>query len=205
MSLADDAASDFVGVEVDTELGLDYLKPDMLGYLAAPYSAKDKAVTRRRIAIFAKCDAALMARGIKTASPLLKDMILQHANLPGDWAYWGEYSEMMLGRLDVVIVLMIDGWKESEGVRAEIDLAIERGIPVVFVNPAELIDMNQVNDDGAILVKVSKIENTFGRRLAIAGSFIPMLAGTTLLVGIGALKGLLRNIGVVFKSARKHW
>jgi hypothetical protein len=38
-----------------------------------------------------------------------------------------------------LIVLMLDGWEQSRGVNAEIALARELGLPVEYVNPAELL------------------------------------------------------------------
>ncbi len=43
---------------------------------------------------------------------------------------------------DKVVVLMIDGWKESVGVQAEIAIARELGKPVSFLTPDRRIDTN---------------------------------------------------------------
>jgi len=42
-----------------------------------------------------------------------------------------------LRRCDEVLVLEIDGWRESEGVRAEIEFAAALGKQVNYAEPAE--------------------------------------------------------------------
>lgn len=107
-----------------------------LSYLAAPYSHSDKAVVEKRMEILCKVDAQLMKRGIFTVSPLLKHFIVHHADLPTDWNFWKDYSDALLCAVDQVIVVMIEGWQESVGVTAEIKMATDLGIPVVYVNEA---------------------------------------------------------------------
>ena len=107
-----------------------------LSYLAAPYTDVDKAVVEERIKKVCIADANLMRAGIFTTSPLLKHLILQHADLPSSFEYWRDYSMTLLCTVDQVIVLMLDGWKESEGVQAEIRIATDVGIPIVYLNEA---------------------------------------------------------------------
>lgn len=111
--------------------------PDLtLSYLAAPYSHPDQSVVNQRMETLCKVDAQLMKRGIFTVSPLLKHFIVHHADLPTDWAYWKNYSDALLCAVDQMIVVMMDGWQESVGVTAEIKMANDLGIPVVYVNEA---------------------------------------------------------------------
>jgi hypothetical protein len=53
--------------------------------------------------------------------------------LPLDWAYWEGYCRRVFSMCDRVIVLQLDGWQESAGVQAELELASEWGLPVEFV------------------------------------------------------------------------
>ena len=105
----------------------------VLSYLAAPYTHPDKRVVEERMLKLCKADAFLMKAGIFTVSPLMKHFIIHHADLPGDWNYWKNYSLSLLCAVDQVIVLMLDGWRESEGVTAEILIAKNMGIPVVYL------------------------------------------------------------------------
>ena len=109
--------------------------PDLtLSYLAAPYTHPDKSVVEKRMETLCKVDARLMQRGIYTVSPLLKHYIVHHADLPTDWDYWKGYSDTLMCAVDRVIVVMMDGWKESVGVQAEIEMAERLGIEVEYVN-----------------------------------------------------------------------
>jgi thiol-disulfide isomerase/thioredoxin len=50
--------------------------------------------------------------------------LTQHS-LPGHWQFWERHARWHLERCDEVVVLMLDGWDESEGVQAEIQIATE--------------------------------------------------------------------------------
>jgi hypothetical protein len=56
--------------------------------------------------------------------------------LPTDWAFWQRFDEEHLKRSDELLVLQIEGWRESEGVQAEIALAAALGVPIDYV-PSE--------------------------------------------------------------------
>lgn len=110
------------------------ITPEMLVYLAAPYSAPTKEQIEARMGLFCQMDADLIAQGINTVSPVSKHFILEYRDLPGNWAYWGKYSELLLNRCDAMVVLCLDGWYESTGVRAEIEIAKAKGIPIIYLN-----------------------------------------------------------------------
>lgn len=198
--------------DVQSKFLLSFIKPDMLVYVAGPYTARladgseDHKRTAERMRIFCLCVVAMMGIGIKSTSPLMMHMVRQHCDLPGDWNYWGEYSTIMLKKCDAMVVLQIEGWEESTGVKEEILLAKENNVPVIFVDPAELLGPNPVDkNDGTILIKVSKIKSAILRRLAIAVSFFPMLAINTILIGTQATVAFVRGAGGIYATARKHW
>lgn len=190
---------------------LSYIQPNMLVYVAGPYTARledgseDHARTAERMRIFCLCVGAMMGLGIKSASPLMMHLVRQHTTLPGDWAYWGDYSMVMLKKCDAMVVLKIEGWEQSTGVKEEMLIAAENDVPIIFVDPKELLGCTDNKDDGTILIKVSKIESSALRRLTIAATFVPILACTTVLVGLSAVAALFRNYGGVSKTAAKHW
>lgn len=105
-----------------------------LSYLAAPYSHPDPKIVEARMEILCKVDAKLIKAGIFTVSPLMKHYIIHHADLPGDYAFWKNYSDTLLCAVDQVIVIKMPGWEESIGVTAEIRIATDLGIPVVYVD-----------------------------------------------------------------------
>lgn len=60
-------------------------------------------------------------------------------NLPKDAGFWKEYNEALLLGAQKLIVLCLDGWKESEGVQQEIEMARELWYPIALAtfNPDE--------------------------------------------------------------------
>lgn len=105
----------------------------LMVYLAAPYSDPVKAVVEYRMQGFCEVDAILMERNVFTCSPLSKHFILQYRALPGDWAYWGGYSENMLKRCDSMIIITMPGWETSTGVAGEIEIAKRISIPIYLI------------------------------------------------------------------------
>jgi hypothetical protein len=112
------------------------MQQDKVSYLAAAYSSPDASVTEARIQTFLDIDALLIEQGYVTVSPLSKHFILNRGReIPGDWSYWGRYSAQLLKRCDEMIVMTcIPGWKESTGIKGEIQIAITLELPIVEVN-----------------------------------------------------------------------
>ncbi len=105
----------------------------MLFYLSAPYSSTDDAVKEERMRLFYKYDAYLSRNGHFTLSPLYKVETTKHGSMPDDWEYWKEYSYKLLSVCDEMIVMKMDGWEESTGVREEIEYCNEHGIDITYV------------------------------------------------------------------------
>jgi hypothetical protein len=112
------------------------MQQDKVSYLAAAYSSPDASVTEARIHTFLDIDALLIEQGYVTVSPLSKHFILNRGRkIPGDWNYWGRYSAQLLARCDEMIVITcIPGWKESTGIKGEIQIAITLELPILEVN-----------------------------------------------------------------------
>jgi hypothetical protein len=105
----------------------------IFAYLALPYSGTVEQI-EERVKAMTRLDAQLMKSGIFTVSPVYKHLMrLNHIDIPGDWAYWGEYSVQLLKRCDAMYVLCLDGWMESTGVQAEIKEAKILGVQIVYV------------------------------------------------------------------------
>ena len=69
-------------------------------------------------------------------SPIVHGHPLVRFGLPTDWAFWQRFDTECLRRCNEMVVLQIDGWRESEGVRAEIELASAMGKRVSYLEPA---------------------------------------------------------------------
>lgn len=103
-------------------------------YLAAPYSDSDPSVIAKRMEVYSQVDAKLIKAGYYTMSPLSKHWILQYAELPGDWQFWQGYGTEMLKKCDIIAVVCMQGWRESVGVQAELKLAYDRGMVVIYLD-----------------------------------------------------------------------
>lgn len=56
--------------------------------------------------------------------------IAEDSGVPGTWEYWKAFDRAMLARCQKMIVIAIDGIADSVGVKAEIAIAQELGIPI---------------------------------------------------------------------------
>lgn len=104
-------------------------------YLASPYTHDDPAIREARFE--AACHAAgqlMMVTGDNVFSAIAHTHpIATRCDLSLGWAYWKSFDLKMLEACDELVVLMLDGWRESKGVTAEIAFANEMGIPVNYM------------------------------------------------------------------------
>lgn len=101
-------------------------------YLATSYSHPDPAKRAAHAALASQCAAWLISKGWCVISPLSMGhaISVEAPNLPTDFAAAQEVCLRMLEASDALIVLLLDGVRESVGVAAEIDHARKLGIPL---------------------------------------------------------------------------
>lgn len=111
----------------------------MFKYIASPYSHQDLKVQQLRYERVLAFTASALSSGKHVYSPIVHNhpMSLQYT-LPCGFDFWRDYNFAMIHRCDELIVLMLDGWKQSKGVAGEINYAKSRGIPVRYVKPPKL-------------------------------------------------------------------
>ncbi len=102
-------------------------------YLASPYSHIDPAVREQRFQIASRVAADLFRRGHLVFSPVSHSHAIAIHGLPADWEFWRPFDILMLMACDELVVLMLDGWRESRGVWAEVNLAKKRGLPISYL------------------------------------------------------------------------
>ncbi len=103
-------------------------------YIAAPYSYKDKQVVEHRVKTVCEYSAKLLEGEISCISPITTGTgILLHADLPTDFEFWKRLSYDLLKVSDEVHILMLDGWEESIGVKAEIEFAMAFGKTIKYI------------------------------------------------------------------------
>ncbi len=105
-----------------------------LAYLACPYSHELRSVRCERFEKANRAAAKLMESGVVLFSPISHTHPIADANgLPLNWEYWERYDRAFLSVTSKMYVLMIDGWRESKGVQAEIRIAEELGIAIEYL------------------------------------------------------------------------
>ena len=103
-------------------------------YLATPYSHAKPTVRSARFRKINEVAARLMAAGLHVYSPISHTHpIAEAGDLPLGWDFWEQYDRHFIEWCDQLYVYCADGWKESKGVTAEIQIAEELGKPVVFM------------------------------------------------------------------------
>jgi len=106
-------------------------------YLASPYTHPDAAVREQRFRAACQATAALVRQGIVVFAPIVHSHPLVEHGLPTSWSFWSNQDRRFLELCDELVVLMLDGWRESRGVQEEIQIARELGKPIHFVGVAD--------------------------------------------------------------------
>lgn len=103
-------------------------------YLARPYSHPDSTVRDARYLEACRATAKLVRSGRVVFTPIVLTHPLMQFDLPSDWSYWERFDCEHLRRCTELVVLKLDGWWESRGVQAEIDLALEMDLPIRYLD-----------------------------------------------------------------------
>jgi hypothetical protein len=123
----------------------------MLAYLGTCYIPKSKSneiglskpdqsdweleIKEDRFQAVNKVAAKLQAQGITVISPITQNHLLHiDHGLDGDFEFWQHHNLQTLIRCDVLFVLMLPGWRESEGLQAEIAFAQQKGMPIIYID-----------------------------------------------------------------------
>lgn len=103
-------------------------------YLAGPYSHPDQTIRTQRAAQLSLMAGRLMQNGYVVFSPISHGhAIAQVIELPTDFAYWQKHCHVMLSKASRLTVLELEGWRQSVGVREEINLATQWGLPIEYL------------------------------------------------------------------------
>lgn len=119
-----------------------------LAYLAAPYSHPNPQIKDWRYKAVTKIAAVLLKEGQMVYSPLTHNVPLSRLGVQGSWETWRELDHLMLSKCDLLIVLTLEGWETSTGVKSEIEYAKERNIPIhyrEFTHEVEEFDQTEMS------------------------------------------------------------
>lgn len=103
-------------------------------YLACPYSHPDPRIRQYRYEVVTRFAAELIQKGFIVYSPITHSHpIALIADLPTGWDYWQVVDESFLEWCHEMHIVCLPGWKESTGLKAETELALSLGKPVVLL------------------------------------------------------------------------
>ena len=109
-----------------------------MNYIASPYTHKDPLVMQDRFEMVCKITADLLKKYPSQLffSPIAHShSVAAMGSLPTNWEWWMGQDRQWLGMASRLIVCdSIPGWDESRGVQAEIGMAEEMGIEVVYLS-----------------------------------------------------------------------
>ena len=121
-------------------------RENKLIYLAAPYSALDRKTEKKRFKKVCEVQAKLMTAGYAVFSPLANSIpAVELGNLQIDHSDFMRFDNIILRRCDELLVLALDGWRESKGVQEEIQEAIALRKPVLVLHEDDINDLPVLN------------------------------------------------------------
>lgn len=106
-------------------------------YLACPYASGNASpdLREQRFQASNRAAAKLMGMGFKVFSPISHSHPIAIAGeLPLHWDYWESYDREILKRSHTLVALTLDGWRESPGVQAEIQIAKSEGVRIFLMS-----------------------------------------------------------------------
>ena len=105
-------------------------------YLASPYMHADPEVKRARHDAAVRAAIRIMAEtGEAVFSPIAHSHLMHvwsDGKIGGDWRQWAEFDRAVIAACSTFYVLMLDGWEQSVGIKAELEIARGLGLRVVF-------------------------------------------------------------------------
>jgi hypothetical protein len=107
----------------------------MIEYLALPYSHKSERVMAERAAISDFIFSELTKEGRIIYAPISScHHVAVKYGLPRDWMFWADMGRFFVGASMRLLVIPLKGWETSIGLAAEIEIAKENGIEIVFLD-----------------------------------------------------------------------
>ena len=118
-------------------------------YVAGPYSHPDLTVREKRFDKLTSLFAHLAHCGVPVYSPIsMTHPMTEYYDLPTHFEYWRELDTKILSVCSLFLIYTLDGWALSKGVQAEMIIAGDLGIPIMYITET----YNQTELDSVIRV-----------------------------------------------------
>jgi len=110
-----------------------YKPTNKLIYIASPYSHEDDSMMDYRAELVTFFAASLVEKGDVVFSPItFGHELSKKGDLPTDFEFWNNFCITFLSKCDKMIVLKIEGWEQSIGIKAEINYCRSNNIPIEY-------------------------------------------------------------------------
>lgn len=123
---------------MNRELDLDKIKKvenSQLIYLASPYSHPDDEIREDNYVVVSNIAADMVADGQVVFSPIsYGHNLITFKEMPSNWEFWFNFCVTFLLKCDKLVVCKMPGWENSVGVKEEIEIAINHGIDVEYID-----------------------------------------------------------------------
>ena len=104
-------------------------------YLACPYTHVQQHVRQARFHAVNLAAARLMTEGHFVFSPISHSHpIVDICSLPTTWDQWIDFCTLNLRNCYCLLVLRLPGWENSIGVKSEVQIAKDLGLPVGYLD-----------------------------------------------------------------------
>jgi len=106
-------------------------------YLAVPYSHPDPEIRELRFQLANRIASILMQEGRFIYSPISHSHPIALYGLPKGWDFWQKYDIAFLHLCKKMIIVMLDGWEESVGIKNEIEIMQQMNKPIEYLRPED--------------------------------------------------------------------
>ncbi len=119
-------------------------------YLAGPYWSEDEDIRNSRAKTIGTAAGYLLFHKNPVYSPISMGIAIQKAFPEHNQSVfdrvqtWETQEDMMIKNCAMVIVLMLPGWKESKGVRREIEAAVKYDRPIKYFTIDDIYSLGDV-------------------------------------------------------------
>lgn len=101
-------------------------------YIGSPYTHEDPFIMEDRYQKTLKATATLLKEGFHVISPVVHCHPLSlKFTLPPHFDFWKEYNLKILEKCDILLVLNIEGYLYSKGLKGECNFAKAKGIKII--------------------------------------------------------------------------
>ena len=108
-------------------------------YISCPYTHVDLAVQKYRYRISCIAASKLFAAGIVCFNPLANSVpAVEFGGIDLTHSQWLDIDFEILRRCDEILLLGLEGWRQSVGVKSELCEAMARGKPVTQIMEADI-------------------------------------------------------------------